>query len=115
MKELNIPQEANKSMPRLYIDSEIWKPHSLSNYNVAWLRIPAVHGTRYWEVKLQRYKSKGLSMQKPRLALGKGWSAFCVDNNLREGDELDMKFMELKREGMGADILHIFIDVNVVN
>ncbi|KAL3831165.1 hypothetical protein ACJIZ3_019967 [Penstemon smallii] len=104
MKELNIPQEANKSMPRLYIDSKIWKPHSLSNYNVAWLRIPAVHGTRYWEVKLQLYKSKGLS-----------WSAFCVDNNLREGDELDMKFMELKREGMGADILHVFIDVNVVN
>ncbi|KAL3831018.1 hypothetical protein ACJIZ3_019820 [Penstemon smallii] len=49
--------------PPIYIDNEIWKPHCLSKYKVAWLRTP-MHGTRIWEVNLQLYKDKGLSVRK---------------------------------------------------
>ncbi|KAL3838561.1 hypothetical protein ACJIZ3_023152 [Penstemon smallii] len=116
MRELNIPSSLNKSMPRLYIDKEIWKPHDLSNYKVAWLRTPSRHGSRIWEVELHLYKSKGLSVTKtPRLALSKGWSNFCVDNNLKEGDNIDMHFVELIGQGMGVDVLHILVELNVGN
>ncbi|KAL3849467.1 hypothetical protein ACJIZ3_011349 [Penstemon smallii] len=83
-------------MPRLYIDKEFWKPHCLYNYKVAWLRTPSI-------------------LRSPRLALAKGWSSFCVDNNLKGGDITDMKFVELNGQGMGADILHILVDLNVEN
>ncbi|KAL3840674.1 hypothetical protein ACJIZ3_025265 [Penstemon smallii] len=115
MSGINIPNESNRSMPRLYIDNEIWKPHCLSKYKVAWLRTP-MHGTRIWEVNLQLYKDKGLSVRKnPRLALGKGWTNFCVDNNLKEGDNIDMHFVELKGHGVGVDVLHILVELNVGN
>ncbi|KAL3846241.1 hypothetical protein ACJIZ3_003644 [Penstemon smallii] len=77
-----------------YIHKEFWKPHCLYNYKVA---------------------CKGLSLRSPRLALAKGWSYFCVDNNLKEGDILDMKFVELNGQGMDADILHTLVDLNVGN
>ncbi|KAL3825444.1 hypothetical protein ACJIZ3_021473 [Penstemon smallii] len=115
MGKINIPNESNKSMPRLYIDKDIWKPHCLSKYKVAWLMTP-MHGTRVWEVKLQVYKGKRLSVRKThRLVLGKGWRKFCVDNNLKKGDNIDMHFVELKRQGMRVHVLHILIELNVGN
>ncbi|KAL3813009.1 hypothetical protein ACJIZ3_014277 [Penstemon smallii] len=118
MGKINIPNESNKSMPRLifiisvvndrflllllqYIDKDIWNPHCLSKYKVAWLMTP-MHGTRVWEVKLQVYKGKRLSK-------------FCVDNNLKEGDNIDMHFVELKRQGMRVHVLHILVDLKVGN